>query len=167
MPRRSCCDLGGGRLAPDFESVRPDNAKSEGCKLLSAGMEVTVDERVSGEEVLGLLGRLEPLHLPFPSSRRPMLVSRPWPAVAQAVSETRTDFLAPATPRLTGNNTAAFSHEQLDIPKTEAEDAEDVVQPHSVADDLGREPMTIVWLGWRLHAASLARLRASGLTWLP
>ena len=77
---------------------------------------------------------------------------------------TRSEFLAPAPHGLIGNDNAAISQEQLDIPQTEVED---VVQPDRVADDLGGEPMTIVWVGWRLHAASLARLRACGQTWLP
>jgi hypothetical protein len=34
---------------------------------VAAGMKVTVNESVCGEETLGLLGRFEPLHLPFPS----------------------------------------------------------------------------------------------------
>ena len=38
---------------------------------------MTVDERVSGEEVLGLFGRFEPLHLPLSSSRRSMRVLGP------------------------------------------------------------------------------------------
>jgi hypothetical protein len=37
-------------------------------------MEVTVDEGMSGEEVLRLFGRFEPLHLPLSSSRRSMRV---------------------------------------------------------------------------------------------
>ena len=37
---------------------------------MSTRMEVTVGEGVSGEEVLDLFGRFEPLHLP-PSSSRP------------------------------------------------------------------------------------------------
>ena len=44
---------------------------------MSAGMEVAVDECVSGEEVLGLSGRFEPLHLPLSSSRRSMRVLGP------------------------------------------------------------------------------------------
>jgi hypothetical protein len=92
------------------------------------------------------------------------LVSWSWPAAAQAVDETRTEFLAPAPDRLIGNDNATLSQEQLDIPQTEAEDA---VQPDRMADDLSGEPMTIVRVGWRLHAASLARLRACGRTWLP
>jgi len=35
---------------------------------MSAWMEVTMDECVSGEEALGLLGRFEALHLSFSSS---------------------------------------------------------------------------------------------------
>ena len=77
VPRRSCCDLGAALLVPDFESVRPDHAIGAACKLMSSGMEATVDEGVSGEEVLSLLGRLEPLHLPFSSSRWPMRVLGP------------------------------------------------------------------------------------------
>jgi hypothetical protein len=37
-------------------------------------MEVALDERVSGEEILSLFGRFEPLHLPFSTSCRPMRV---------------------------------------------------------------------------------------------
>jgi hypothetical protein len=37
-------------------------------------MEVAVDECVSGKEVLGLIGRFEPLHLSLPPSGRLMCV---------------------------------------------------------------------------------------------
>ena len=228
-----------------------------GCKLVSTWTEVTVDERMSGEKVLRLFGRFEPLHLPLSSSRRPMrvlcpivqisalsvldarkqltpsdtitpqlvghdhswdvlqtlqkppeealrgvaiapslnqdvehntiLIDRapkvllhaldpdedfvqvplvPWPRAlaAQAVGETRTEFLAPASHRLVGDDNAALSQEQLNIPQAEAEH---VVQPDSVADDLGGEPVAVVGIGWRLHPASLAGLRVYGQTWLP
>jgi hypothetical protein len=39
---------------------------------MAAWLEVAMDEGVSGEEVLGLLGRFEPLHLPFPTPCRSM-----------------------------------------------------------------------------------------------
>jgi hypothetical protein len=45
-----------------------------GCKLTPAVMEMAADEAVSREEVLGLFGRFEPLHLPLSSSRRTMQV---------------------------------------------------------------------------------------------
>jgi hypothetical protein len=180
---------------------------------MAARMEVAMDECVSGEEVLGLRGRFEPLHLPFASSCRPMrilgpvvqisalsvldagkqltpsdtiapqlvshdhprdvlqplqkppeealrgvgiapglnqdvehnailidgapevmphaldpdedfvhvpLVAWPRPAAAQAFGETRTEFLAPASHRLVGDDNTALSQEQLNIPQAEA-----------------------------------------------
>ncbi|HUN40245.1 MAG TPA: hypothetical protein VMU81_08155 [Acetobacteraceae bacterium] len=62
---------------PEFESVRPDHTIGMGGELVSTWVEVTVDEGVSGEEVLGLLGRFEPLHLSLSSSRRSMRVLGP------------------------------------------------------------------------------------------
>lgn len=59
---------------PDTEGIRPDLAIDTGWQLMSAGMEVTVDESVGGEKVLGLLRRFEPLHLPLSLSCRPMRV---------------------------------------------------------------------------------------------
>jgi hypothetical protein len=228
-----------------------------GCKLVSTWTEVTVDERMSGEEVRRLFGRFEPLHLPLSSSGRPMRVlgsivqisalsvldarkqltpsdtitpqlvghDHPWdvlqalqkppeealrgvaiapglnqdvehntilidrspkvllhaldpdedfvqvplvpwprPVAAQAVGETRTEFLAPASHRLVGDDNAALSQEQLNIPQAEAEH---VIQPDRIADDLGGEPVAVVGIGWRLHAASLAGLHGYGQTWLP
>jgi hypothetical protein len=92
------------------------------------------------------------------------LVPWPWPAAAQAVGETRAEFLVPASYRLIGDHDAALSQEQLNMPQAEAEH---VVEPDGVADDLGWEPMAVVGVGWRLHAASLARLRAGWQTRLP
>jgi hypothetical protein len=42
-----------------------------------------------------------------------------------------------------------------------------MVQPHGVADYLGGEPMAIVRVGRRLHAASLVHLRAGDQSRLP
>jgi hypothetical protein len=91
------------------------------------------------------------------------LVPWPRPAAAQAVSETRAEFLAPASYRLVGDHDAGLSQEQLNVPQAEAEH---VVEPDGVADDLGWEPIAAVGVGWR-YAASLARLRACCQTWLP
>ncbi len=49
------------------------------------------------------------------------LVPWPGPAAAQAVSETRAEFLAPASYRLVGDHDAALSQEQLNVPQAEAE----------------------------------------------
>ena len=72
MPCRSRCVLGAGFLAPDIEGLRPDVAVVRGCELMSAGMEVTVNEGVGREKVLGMPGRFEPLHLSLSSSCRTM-----------------------------------------------------------------------------------------------
>ena len=66
------CAPGARFLVPDIEGVRPDLAMVGGCQLMSAGMEVAVNEGVGGEEILGLPRRFEPLHLPFSSSCRSM-----------------------------------------------------------------------------------------------
>jgi len=59
-------------LASDLESVRPDHAVGAGCELMSAGMEMTTNQRVSGQEVMDLLGRVGPLHVALSSSCRRM-----------------------------------------------------------------------------------------------
>jgi hypothetical protein len=41
---------------------------------MTPGPKMTVDHTVSEEELLRLIGRLEPLHLPFSSSRWPVRV---------------------------------------------------------------------------------------------
>jgi hypothetical protein len=43
-----------------------------------------------------------------------------------------------------------------------------MVQPNGMADDLRREAMAVMWVGWRLfHTASLARLRPARQMRLP
>jgi hypothetical protein len=87
-----------------------------------------------------------------------------WPAVAQAIGETRAEFLAPASHGFVGDDHAALSQDHLHIAQAEAEH---VVQPDGMADNLGREPMTIVGVGWRLHTASIARRPADCQIRLP
>ena len=69
---RSRCVWGARFLAPDIEGLRPDVAVVRGCELMSAGMEVTVNEGMGREKVLGMPGRFEPLHLSLSSSCRSM-----------------------------------------------------------------------------------------------
>jgi hypothetical protein len=59
---------------PDFESVGLDRAIDICCKLVSAGMEGTVDKCVGEERILGVFGRFESLHLALSSSRGSMRV---------------------------------------------------------------------------------------------
>ena len=92
------------------------------------------------------------------------LVAGSWPTPAQSVGKTRCKFLAPAPHRLVGDRNTAFRQDQLYIAQAEAED---VVQPNSVADDLGREPMTIVRIGRWQSCPSLTRLPGCCQAWLP
>jgi hypothetical protein len=73
-------------------------------------------------------------------------------------------ILAPASHGFVGDDDAALSQDQLHIAQAEAEH---VVQPDGMADDLGGEPMAIVGVAWRLHAASLIRLQANHQIQLP
>jgi hypothetical protein len=49
--------------------------------------------------------------------------------------------------------TTALSQDQLDVPHTESEN---VIQPHGVADDLGREPMPRIGVGCGVIPDNLA-----------
>ena len=82
------------------------------------------------------------------------LVPWPWAAAANAIGKTLAEFPAPAPHCLVGDGNAPLGQKQLNIPQAKAEH---VIQPHSVADNLGRKTMAIVWVGWRLHVASLVR----------
>jgi len=62
------------------------------------------------------------------------LVPRSWPAAAQTVGEALAELLAPAPHRLIGDDHAPFSQKELNVPQAEAEH---VIQPDGMADDLG------------------------------
>jgi len=81
------------------------------------------------------------------------LVSGSWPAASQKGCEGLAKLLAPPTNRLMRDDNGTFSRKQLNIPQAEAEH---VVQPDRVADDLGGKAMSITWVGRGLHAPSLA-----------
>ena len=83
------------------------------------------------------------------------LVARSGSPASQPVGKTRRELLAPASHRLVGDGDTALSQDQLDIAQAEAEY---VVQPDRVADDLGWEPMAVVGIGWRRHPTSLVAL---------
>jgi len=61
------------------------------------------------------------------------------------IGETGSELLAPAPHRLVRARYPAFRQDQLNIAQAETEH---MVEPNSVADDLGREPMTVVRVGW-------------------
>jgi hypothetical protein len=58
-----------------------------------------------------------------------------------------------------GSDNASFGQKQLDIPQAEAEH---VVQPDGVADDLGGKAMAVMRIGRWFHGASLAGHRSGG-----
>src|SRR5580704_5278130 len=83
------------------------------------------------------------LHAPDPDEHliHVPLVARSWPAASQAVCEGLAKLLAPPTNRLIRDDNAAFSQKQLNIPEAEAEH---VVQPDRMADDLGGKAVAVV-----------------------
>ena len=87
-----------------------------------------------------------------------------WSAASQAVCERLAKLLAPPTNRLIRDDSAAFSQKHLNIPQNEAEH---MIQPDRMADDLGRKAMAVVRIGRGFHAASLAGLQPAGQTRLP
>ena len=72
------------------------------------------------------------------------LIPWPWPPTPQAAGETCSELLAPAPHGFVGDDGASLSQEQLNIPQAEAEH---VIEPDGVADDLGWEPVAIVRIG--------------------
>ena len=70
------------------------------------------------------------------------------------MSKALTELLAPAPNCLIGDGDAALRQKQLDVPEAEAEH---VIEPHGVADDLSRKPMAVNGVGRTSHAASFAR----------
>ena len=78
------------------------------------------------------------------------LVPWPWPAASQAVGKALAEFLAPAPYGLVGDDDAPLGQKQFDVAQAEAEH---VVQPHSMADDLRGEAVAVVRVGWRRHSS--------------
>src|SRR5215210_7676018 len=67
---RLCPSGHAGDRGPGLEGLGPGGSVLGGGAVIAAEMEQVADLVVSGEEALGLAGRLEPLHLPLPSPRR-------------------------------------------------------------------------------------------------
>ena len=104
--------------------------------LVDSAPEVVLNTRDPDENVI---------HVPF--------VAWPRPSATHAIGERRGKLPAPAPDRLVVDNDAALSQNQLNIPQTEAED---VVQPDAVADNLSGEAVSIASIRGHLHAISLA-----------
>ena len=87
------------------------------------------------------------------------LVAGSWPAAAQAIRETPSEFMTPTPHRLVEDEDTTFRQNQLDFSETEAEH---VIQPDGVADDLGREAVAGVGGGLGRHFTSMAQPLRSG-----
>ena len=82
-------------------------------------------------------------------------VSRLRLAPAQPPGKVGAELQAPVPDTFVGHHDAAFRRDQLDVAQAEAED---VIQPDRVADNLRRKPMPGIRGPLSIHAGSLARL---------
>jgi len=238
--------MGTRLLSPDPERPGTSPPVTRCGHQMTPWPEVPVDHAVCREEVLRLLRRLEPLHLPLSSSRRPVRVlstiveipagampdrgqngplrdtiatqpvgdeapwlilqsiqqaleealgsravspllhqdvqhhtvlinrapqimqravyakkdlikmpgvARPRPSSTQSPGKRRAELAAPVADALVANHHATLGQDQLDVAQTEAED---VIQPHRVADDLSRKAMAVIQAGLWRHPVSFA-----------
>jgi hypothetical protein len=81
-------------------------------------------------------------------------VARLWPPPAQLVGKALPELQAPAPDALVGDDHASLGQQQLDAPPAQAEH---VVEPDGVADDLGRKAMAAMCVWWLAHVTSLHR----------
>jgi hypothetical protein len=77
------------------------------------------------------------------------LIARARPAPLERVGERPAEAPAPGADALVAHDDAALGQDQLDLAQAQAEA---VVEPHGVADDLGRETEAAVGAGLGLHA---------------
>jgi len=85
-------------------------------------------------------------------------VTEPGSAPTKIVREARAKLQTLPTDTLIRNKDAALRQEQLDISKAQAEY---VVEPGCLADQLGRKTMAIMWVWRLLHSSILAQDRAA------
>src|SRR5688572_1129084 len=81
-------------------------------------------------------------------------VTRSGAAPAKPIGVGLSKLPAPISYRFMRQRDPAFCHELLDITVAEGKA---VVQPHTVANDLRRKPMTLIQVGnrWCVHAVSM------------
>src|SRR3954451_14675759 len=72
-----CPSGNAGDLGPSLEGLGSGGSVLSGGDVVAAEVKQVVDLIVSGEEALGLAGRLEPLHLPLASPGRLARILRP------------------------------------------------------------------------------------------
>ena len=82
-------------------------------------------------------------------------VSRLWSAPAQPAGEVGAKLQAPVPDTFVGHYDAALRQDQLDVPQAEAED---VIQPDRVANDVRRKSVPGIGGALRFYLRSLTRL---------
>jgi hypothetical protein len=83
------------------------------------------------------------------------LIARARSPATQAAREALAELLAPAADGLVGHKHAALGQDQLDVTQAQAEH---MVQPDSMRNDLGRKAMAVVWIRRLPHPATLVHL---------
>jgi hypothetical protein len=81
------------------------------------------------------------------------VVAQPSLSSLQSPSIVETELLTPLTDRFIGYDDAALGEKLFDIPETQAEA---MISPHRIADDLGREPIAGVTRAITLHGTSVS-----------
>ena len=114
--------------------------------LRSFGIPPRLNDDVQHDAVLNHGAPKIMLHALDPDERLVQMpfVAKPWPEAAQTVGKGLAELPAPAPHRLIGDDNTPLSQKQIDMPQAEAEH---VIQPDSLADDLGGKAMAIVRVG--------------------
>jgi hypothetical protein len=82
-----------------------------------------------------------------------------WPASAELAGELATQGEAPLPDAFTGDGNSSFGEDQLNVSEAQAEE---VIEPDGMADDLGRKAVAGVGGGLSGHRAILAHAHYSG-----
>jgi hypothetical protein len=92
-------------------------------------------------------------------------IPRPGSAPAQSPGKFGAELAAPMADALVRDHHTTVGEDELGIPQAEAER---VIQPHCMSDDLARKPMAAILRRLSAHSGSLPRppsIRQSRLTW--
>jgi hypothetical protein len=97
------------------------------------------------------------------TSSRYHFIPRSWASAAKAFGKGLAELLAPAPNGLMGDDDATLGQQEFNISIAEAEH---VIQPDSMSDDLGGKAIAVMRCGRGLHAVSLVGLQSGRQTQL-
>jgi hypothetical protein len=92
------------------------------------------------------------------------LSPRSWLTAVRAFGEVLAKFLVPTPNSLMGGGNTPLGQQELSVSQA---DAEHVIQPDNMADDLGGKTMAIVRVGRGFHPVSLTGMQSHRQTRLP